>query len=151
MFKNLAYLLVLIIVLFEMLFNSPLIVNSVNFSLKLCINNLFPTLFPFMVLSNILMEYGFIDLSSELLKKIMNKLFKVHENTTSILILSIISGSPSNAKYIEDLLNKNIIDIKQANKILLFSHFVNPIFIINTIGITFLNSKKIGIIILISH
>ena len=90
MFKNIIYLLVLIVILFEMLFNSSLIVNSVNFSFEICINNLFPTLFPFMILSNILMEYGFIDITSELLKKIMNKIFKVHENTTSILILSII-------------------------------------------------------------
>ncbi len=151
MFKNIIYLLVLIVILFEMLFNSSLIVNSVNFSFEICINNLFPTLFPFMILSNILMEYGFIDITSELLKKIMNKIFKVHENTTSILILSIISGSPSNAKFINDLLNKNLININQANKILLFSHFVNPLFILNTIGITFLHNKKLGIIILISH
>ena len=34
---------------------------------------------------------------------------------------------------------------------LLYTHFVNPLFIINTIGISFLNNKKIGIIILISH
>ena len=134
MFKNIIYLLVLIVILFEMLFNSSLIVNSVNFSFEICINNLFPTLFPFMILSNILMEYGFIDITSELLKKIMNKIFKVHENTTSILILSIISGSPSNAKFINDLLNKNLININQANK-----------------GITFLHNKKLGIIILISH
>ena len=151
MIKNLLYLIILIIVLFEMLFNSSAIINSVNFSFSLCINNLFPSLFPFMILSNILMEYGFVDISSEFLKPFMNKLFKSHEYATFVLILSIISGSPSNAKYIHELLNKNLIDTNQANKILLFTHFVNPLFIINTIGLTFLNDKILGIIILISH
>lgn len=151
MFKNLLYLVVLIIVLFEMLFNSSTIINSVNFSFSLCINNLFPSLFPFMILSNILMEYGFVEISSELLKPFMTKIFKVDQYASFVLILSLISGSPSNAKYINELLNKKIIDEKQANKILLFTHFVNPLFIINTIGVTFLHNKILGIIILISH
>lgn len=151
MFKNLLYLIILTIVLFEMLFNSSTIINSVSFSFSLCINNLFPSLFPFMILSNILMEYGFVDISSEFLKPLMNKVFKVHEYASFVFILSIISGSPSNAKYINELLNKNLINEKQANKILLFTHFVNPLFIINTIGVTFLHDKKLGIIILLSH
>lgn len=151
MIKNIIYLIILIAVMFEMLFNSSLIIESVNFSFSLCINNLFPSLFPFMILSNILMEYGFVDIASELLKPLMNKIFKSHESGSFVLILSIITGSPSNAKYINELLNKKIINIYDATKLLLFTHFVNPLFIINTIGVSFLHNKLLGIIILISH
>ena len=98
MIKNIIYLIVLFVVTIEMLFNSSLIIESVNFSFSLCINNLFPSLFPFMILSNILIEYGFVDIASEILKPLMNKIFKSHEYGSFILILSIISGSPSNAK-----------------------------------------------------
>ena len=151
MFKNYFYLFILIGVLLEMLFNSSLIINSVNFSFSLCINNLFPSLFPFMILSNILIEYGFVDIISEFLKPLVNKVFKSNEYGGVILILSLISGSPSNSKYISELLNKKLISEYDASKMLLYTHFVNPLFIINTIGISFLNNKKIGIIILISH
>lgn len=151
MFKNYIYLFILIGVLLEMLFNSSLIINSVNFSFSLCINNLFPSLFPFMILSNILIEYGFVDIISELLKPLVNKVFKSNEYGGVILILSLISGSPSNSKYISELLNKKLINEYDASKMLLYTHFVNPLFILNTIGISFLNNKKIGIIILISH
>lgn len=151
MIKNASYLLILIVVLFEMLFNSSLIIDSVIFSFSMCANNLFPSLFPFMILSNILMEYGFVEICSEFFKPIMNKIFKAHENGAFVLVLSIISGSPSNAKYINELLNQKKINNYEAVKILLFTHFVNPLFIINTIGILFLNSKKLGLIILISH
>lgn len=150
MIKNIIYLSILTAFLFEMLFNSSLIINSVSFSFSLCINSLFPSLFPFMILSNILMEYGFVDIASELLKPLM-KLFKSHEYGSFILILSIISGSPSNAKYIHELLNKNLINEYIATKLLLFTHFVNPLFVINTIGVSFLHNKLLGIIILISH
>lgn len=151
MFKNYFYLFILIGVLLEMLFNSSLIINSVNFSFSLCINNLFPSLFPFMILSNILIEYGFVDIISELLKPLVNKVFKSNEYGGVILILSLISGSPSNSKFISELLNKKLINEYDASKMLLYTHFVNPLFILNTIGISFLNNKKIGIIILISH
>ena len=151
MLKNIIYLFILIIVMFEMLFNSSVIINSVSYSFSLCINHLFPSLFPFMILSNILMEYGFVDISSEMLKPIMNKVFKTHEYGSFVLILSIISGSPSNSKYLSELLNKKLINEYDASKILLFTHFVNPLFILNTIGISFLHNKKIGLIILISH
>ena len=79
MIKNILYLFVLIFVLFEMLLNSSAIINSVSFSFNLCINNLFPSLFPFMILSNILIEYGFVIICSELFKPIMNKVFKANE------------------------------------------------------------------------
>ena len=151
MIKNILYLLILIVVLFEMLFNASLIVDSVSFSFSLCINNLFPSLFPFMILANILMEYGFIEIASEFFKPIMNKVFKANEKGAFVFILSIISGSPSNAKYLRELLDKKKINPYEAEKILLFTHFVNPLFIISTIGISFLHNKKLGIIILISH
>ena len=151
MIKNILYLVTLIGVLFEMFFHSSVIINSVSFAFQLCINNLFPSLFPFMILSNILMEYGFVEITSELLKPLMHKIFKTHENGSFVFILSMLSGSPSNAKYISDLLNKELINSNDAQKILLFTHFVNPLFIINTIGLSFLHNQKIGIIILISH
>ncbi|MBQ8472116.1 MAG: hypothetical protein IJ501_01290, partial [Bacilli bacterium] len=52
---------------------------------------------------------------------------------------------------IKNLLDDNLINIKEANKLLLFTHFSNPLFIIESIGINFLNNKKIGILILIVH
>lgn len=151
MIKNILYLFVLIFVLFEMLLNSSAIINSVSFSFNLCINNLFPSLFPFMILSNILIEYGFVIICSELFKPIMNKVFKANEKGAFIYFISLISGSPSNAKFIRELLDKGEINYYEAEKILMFTHFVNPLFVIGTIGNNFLNNKKLGVIILISH
>lgn len=65
--------------------------------------------------------------------------------------MSMLSGFPSSAKYIDDLLSKSLIDKKDAEKVLLFSFFSNPLFIVNTIGIMFFDNMKIGILILICH
>jgi len=125
--------------------------ESIRFSFSLCINNLFPSLIPFMLLSNILIKYSFVNDLSDILKNVMAKVFKVNKNCSFAFIMSILSGSPSNAKYLKDLLDNKLITIKDTQKCLNFCHFTNPIFIIGTIGYAFLNDKKLGLIILTSH
>jgi sporulation integral membrane protein YlbJ len=125
--------------------------ENIRFSFSLCINNLFPSLIPFMLLSNILINYNFIDDLSDIFNIIMIKVFKVNKNASFAFIMSILSGTPSNAKYLKDLFDKGLIDINDIQKCLNFCHFTNPIFILGTIGYTFLHDKKLGLIILISH
>lgn len=149
--KKILNLMPFLILVFLILINSHQIMESIRFSFSLCINNLFPSLIPFMLLSNILINFNFIDDLSDIFKNIMIKLFKVNKDCSFALIMSMISGSPSNAKYLKDLNDNNLIDDIDIRKCLNFCHFTNPIFIIGTIGYTFLNNKKLGLIILISH
>lgn len=149
--KKLLYLFLLFIIICLLLFNSFEIMKAVNFSFGICINNLFPSLIPFMLLSNILIQYNFIDELSSICNKLMTKVFKINKNCSFVLIMSILSGTPSNAKYLKDLYNNQLITINDIKKCLNFCHFTNPIFILGTIGLTFLNNKKIGLVILISH
>lgn len=135
----------------EILTESSYILDTVGYSFSIWKNNLFPSLFPFFVLSEILINYGFVELVGELCKPIMNKLFKVSSNGAFIFIMSIISGFPSNAKYTKHLLEQGLIDEKEASKILTFTHFSNPLFIIGTVSLLFLNDKKAGLIVLVCH
>ena len=144
-------ILLSIIFLTIILLNPTEIINSVTFSSNICIKNLFPSLFPFLIISNILTNYGFIEICFKFSKRIMPKLFKVNPSGFYVFIMSMLSGSPSNAKYINQLMDNNYINKEEASKLLKCTHFVNPLFIISTIGITFLNNKNLGIIILISH
>lgn len=149
--KRAIYLFFLSSFIIFILINSYEIMDSIRFSFSLCINNLFPSLIPFMLLSNILLKYNFVDDLSSIFNNIMEKLFKVNKNCSFVLIMSILSGSPSNAKYLKDLHENNLISNQDIQKCLNFCHFTNPIFVIGTIGYNFLNNKKIGLIILICH
>ena len=149
--KKTIKLTIFSITIFLILYNSYEIMESIRFSFSLCINNLFPSLIPFMLLSNVLINYNFINDLSDILKNITTKFFKVNKNCSFALIMSMISGSPSNAKYLKDLSDNNLIDDIDIQKCLNFCHFTNPIFIIGTIGYNFLKDKKLGLIILISH
>lgn len=148
--KKILSSLILIVIIYLLLFNSLEIIESIKFSFSICFNNLFPSLIPFMLLSNILIEYNFIDDLSLIFNKLM-KLFKINKNCSFAFIMSLLSGTPSNAKYLKDLYDNHLITIRDIISCLNFCHFTNPIFIIGTIGLTFLNNKKLGLIILISH
>lgn len=148
---SILIMICLIICAYEILSESQTIMSSVSTSFNIWINNVFPSLFPFFVLSEILINYGFIELFGELFKPIFEKLFKMNGNAAFIFIMSLISGCPSNAKYTRELYLQKKIDAKEATKILMFSHFSNPLFILGTVSITFLNDKRIGLIVLISH
>lgn len=152
--KRITSIIIMITLMFigmEILTSSEQILNSVKFSLSIWANNIFPSLFPFFVLSELLINYGFIEFVGELLKPIMIKLFKADSKTAFIFIMSILSGFPSNAKYTRELYKKNIIDKKQATKILTFTHFSNPLFILGTLSIMFLNNSEAGLLILLTH
>ena len=142
---------ILIFIGLEILIESKHILSSVLFSFQICVNNIFPSLFPFFVLSEILTNYGFVEFLGEICKPMMGYLFKTKGEAAFIFIMSMISGSPSNAKYTRELYLNNIITAKEASKILMFSHFSNPLFILGTISLVFLNNKEVGLLILIAH
>lgn len=113
--------------------------------------NLVPSMLPFYVISDLLINYGLIDILAFLFKKIINKLFNVSENASFVIFFSMFTGFPSSAKYLKNLLDLNYISIEDTNKIIRFTHFSNPLFIINVIGNTIIGNKKIGFLILLSH
>ena len=142
---------ILLFIVFEILTSSGSIMETIGFSFGVWKNNIFPSLFPFFILSEILINYGFIELVGELFKPIMNKFFKLKGVSAFVFIMSLVSGFPSNAKYVKELYQKKLINEYEASKILTFTHFSNPLFILGTISILFLNNKEIGILILSCH
>ncbi len=147
--KNLFLIITLIIFELLILFNSKVLINSTKDALNLFINKLFISLFPFFVLNKILINYNLQGYLSKLKLNIINKTLNISNNDLTIIILSLLSGMPSNAEYIKDALNNKIINIKEAERILLISFFPSPVFVITVIGYLNFNSIKIGIILLL--
>lgn len=141
----------LLFTLFKILTASESILNSVSFSLNIFKNNVFPSLFPFFVLANILIKCGIPEFMGFLFKGVMNKFFKIKGICAFIFFMSIISGNPANAKYTRELYINGKINKYEATKILCFTCFSNPLFILGTVSILFLNNKEAGLLILLCH
>ena len=152
--KKIVSVLIMIILLYigyEILTESETILKSVDFSLNVFKNNIFPSLFPFFVLSNILIKCGLPEFMGNLFKGLMNKVFKIKGVTAFIFFMSIISGNPANAKYTRELYKDGKINKYEATKILCFTCFSNPLFILGSVSILFLNNKEAGLLILLCH
>ena len=145
-FKIFIFLFILFLIF---LFSND-VINSILIAIKLWKENIFTYLFPFFIISDLLINYGFVDLMSGLTSNLTKKTFNLPGDASFIIITSMLSGCPSNAKYIKELLDTNKITLNEAEYLLSFTHFPNPLFILGFVGNTVLNNKIIGIIILIS-
>ena len=148
---NLTSILVLCIILILILTFSNEVIESVLFAFTIWKENILTSLFPIFIVTEFLINYGFVELIGELTKKITNKLFYLPGEASFVIIASMLSGFPSSAKYIKELLDNKIISEEEAQYLLCFTHFSNPLFVTGVIGTTLLKNKTLGFIILLSH
>jgi len=137
--------------LVEIILNKELVFVTVNDAFLIWKDNLVPSLFPFFIISEILINYDVSYYLAKFLDPLFKKIFKINANGSTILILSLLSGFPSNARNTRLMYDKGMINKKEAEKILTFSHFSNPLFILGTLATFYLKNKTLGIIILVSH
>lgn len=147
-FKNYIIIALLLTFIILILYFNKTVLDTIYFSFEIWIKNIFPSLFPMFVVTKILINYNFVDILGKFLSPIM-KLFKTNPNCSFILAASMISGFPSSAYFTNTLLEDNKISNNDASKILLYSHFSNPLFILGTVN-SLLNTN-LGILVLLNH
>lgn len=150
-YSNLIIIILSFITLVLVLLNKSLISKTVITSFSIWFNTLVPSMFPMFILSDILINYNFTEYIPKKIVNFFSKLFNISSQAVLIVLLSMISGFPSNAINIKSAYDKNLISKEEAEHLLLFTHFANPLFILQTVGSFYLNNNKYGIIILISH
>ena len=143
-----------IIIFFIMIFiiSNPKVFSAATISgLNLFINSVMPGLFPFMFLTKLLTEIGYIFLLSKHFNKFSNKLFGTPGISFYAFLMSILSGYPIGAKIISDLYLMGAISQKDAQKISIFCTTSGPIFVIGAVGVGMLENYKVGLILYFSH
>ena len=138
-------------VLLELIIKKSVIYSAIMYALNMWVNNLIPALFPFFIISDILINYNITMYIPKTISNLCKHLFNISDNMLLIFLLSMISGFPSNARNTRTLYDKGLISVEEANHILIFSHFANPLFILTTIAVFFFHNEKMGIILLIVH
>lgn len=138
-------MLTLILIIF--ILNIKIVINSTYEASLLFFKKVFITIFPFIILCDFLIYFNYHIFIKGIFGKIINKIFNIDSNTSIIFILSIFSSHPSNAIYIKNLLDNKIIDIKVANRILIYTYFPSIAFVVGVIGISLYNSFKVGLML----
>lgn len=149
-YSNFIIVILTFIILIFTFLNKSLVSKTVLEAFYIWFNTLLPSMLPMFILSDILISYNFTQYIPHKIINFISKVFNISNNATFILLLSMISGFPLNASNIKTSYENNLITESEANHLLLFNHFANPLFILETLGILFLNNNKYGIIILVS-
>lgn len=147
------YVYIVIVAVFMLIFVvfSDKYILSVKTGLELYAICVLPALFPFFFFSKILTE---LNLGYDLgvaLKKPLKAMYNAPSLSGYIMIISMLCGYPLGAKLIADCYSNNLIDGNDAKAISSFTSTSGPLFVVGTVGIAMLGSKKAGFVILISH
>lgn len=127
--------------------NLPAIKNG----LALWANSVVPSLFPFFVATELLMNTNFVNILGKLLNKIMKPLFNVRGEGSFAFIMGLISGYPVGAKIACNFRENNICSKEECERLLSFTNNSGPLFIVGTVGISMFGNSTIGLLLLITH
>ena len=138
----------LIIFFMYLLFKYNYIINnSVITATNMFLYKVFPSLFIMFVLNDIIINSRILHDIFIYLAPIFNKIFNTSGLAVEAFILSLLSGTPSSAIIIKELLINNDITLDDANKLIAFTYFSNPLFLYNILNMSFNTYTTIKIIL----
>lgn len=126
-------------------------VNAARQSVNVCLTAIIPSLFAFMVFSQVFIKSGIGDFLFYPLYRLNSFWFKGNRREFSIFIISLFGGYPVGIKLLKDYIayNKNYTEI--AEKMLCFCYCGSPSFIIQIVGISVLGSARAGLLVYLSN
>lgn len=149
-YSNLIIVILTFIILIVILLNKTIVSETIINSFYIWFNTLVPSMLPMFILSDILINYNFIEYIPKRITNFIRKLFNISNNSVLILFISCISGFPGNARALKEAYDLNLISKEEVEHLLLFNHFPNLLFVLQTVGVFYLKDDILGIIILVS-
>lgn len=115
-------------------------------ALKLCGNILIPSIFPFMVLTNLLISCGFEGMVKCLIKRPFEYIFHLNANLASAYFIGLIAGYPQGAYAVCSIYDKGGCTKEEAQRAIAFCNNTGPAFVIAGIGGMYRNIR-IGVML----
>ena len=110
-----------------------------------------PSLFPFFVVSSLMIKTGTVDYIGKAISPLVKKLFKIGSCGASAFIMGLLGGYPLGAKTVAILYEKGSCSKKEAEHLLGFCSNSGPAFILGACGAGVFQNSTFGLILLISH
>lgn len=104
---------------------AKVILDAVNLFFK----KVFVSLFPMFIINDILICVNVPFYFYKIFNKLFKTIFKTSGICAYVFIMSLVSGTPSNAYILKSLVNNKKITAKEASHYLYFTYFSNPLFL----------------------
>lgn len=131
--KQLLSGLPVLVLFLAMLFSPKAVFDGAESGLLLWFQVVFPTLFPFMLVSGLMLSGGGLAVISRIFGRLFSTLFATSPNGSFAVIAGFLCGYPMGAKVSADLVRSGRISRDEGAYLLSFCNNTSPIFIMNFI------------------
>ena len=118
---------------------------------RLCLDLIIPSLFPFFVLSSLVISTGLAELLASPLKRPMKVLFGVGSQGASLLVLGAVGGYPVGARTLAQMTSRGACSPQEARHLYLFCNNCGPAFFLGVVGAGLFGSREVGLLLWGTH
>ncbi len=125
--------------------NSDVAISFMSEGLSLCVRTVIPSLFPFMVISDLLVSGGAISFLGRILERPCRALFGVSGEGGCAVLLGALCGFPIGARSAVNMYDTGKISRRELERLLTFSNNPSSAFIISAVGISLFGARELGV------
>ncbi|MCI8594770.1 MAG: sporulation protein [Oscillospiraceae bacterium] len=119
--------------------------------LALCGQVIIPSLFPFFVLSSLVVSLGFTKTLGKALEGLMRPLFRLSGPCASALVLGLVGGYPVGARTAAELYQSGQCSKEETERLLAFCNNCGPAFIFGMVGAGLFGNPLTGVLLWVVH
>ncbi|MEK3881984.1 sporulation integral membrane protein YlbJ [Paenibacillus sp. PL2-23] len=112
---------------------------------------LFPALFPFFVISELLLGFGIVHFFGKLLDPLMRPLFRLPGIGGFVVTMGYISGYPVGARLTAQLYAQRLINRTEGERLVAFTTTSDPIFLIGAVAVGFFHNAAVAPVLAAAH
>ena len=120
-------------------------------ALLLCAKTIIPTLFPFFVISGLMLNLGLVEVLGKIFSPVSRFLFKTSGKGAVVFIIGILCGYPTGARVVAKMCKNNELTQEEGERLLAFCNNSGPLFVIGAVGSMMLKNHSIGVFLYIVH
>ncbi|KWX77544.1 hypothetical protein AMQ84_12405 [Paenibacillus riograndensis] len=112
---------------------------------------LFPSLFPFFVISEMMLGFGVVHLFGALLDPLMRPLFNIPGSGGFVAAMGYVSGYPVGARLTAKLREQGLLNRVEGERLVAFTTSSDPIFLLGAVSVGFFHDASLGLILALAH
>jgi sporulation integral membrane protein YlbJ len=112
---------------------------------------LFPALFPFFVISEMLLGFGIVHFFGTILDPMMRPVFRIPGIGGFVIAMGFASGYPVGAKLTSQLWEQKLVNREEGERLVAITTSSDPIFLIGAVSIGFFHDASLALILAIAH
>ena len=125
--------------------------GAVREGLGLCYNVILPSLFPFFILTSLVISLGLAGYLGRLLEPVMRPLFHLNGSCAAPLALGFVGGYPVGARAALTLYENGQCSKTEAERLLAFCNNSGPAFILGVVGAGVFGDSRVGLLLYLTH